>query len=209
MSTYLTKLVPNLRSQEARRDLGNVQRMHQRVMSLFPSDAGPTPRNSLGVLYRVDEQGNTPSILVQSSVRPETGQLGNDYDCRGTADIGPLLDWLGQATEINYKILVNPVRRMASGPAKGKLVGLSEQEAFNWWASHGSQAGLGALVVATLRRVDLAGRSHGQSVLLRAWEITGTASVADAGGLRQAIVNGLGKGRAYGCGMLSVAPARK
>ncbi|WP_254667604.1 type I-E CRISPR-associated protein Cas6/Cse3/CasE [Streptomyces sp. SolWspMP-sol7th] len=35
----------------------------------------------------------------------------------------------------------------------------------------------------------------------------GTATIADAEQLRTALVHGIGPGKAYGCGLLSIAPA--
>lgn len=60
MTAWLTRIIPDQRSADARRDTAGTDgaiRLHRRLMSLFPDDAGPEARRRFGVLFRTEEIG--------------------------------------------------------------------------------------------------------------------------------------------------------
>jgi CRISPR system Cascade subunit CasE len=67
---YLSRLVPNLRSREARRDLADCMAMHRTLMSAFPAglSSNGAARAEAGLLYRVEAvPGGAIELLVQSA----------------------------------------------------------------------------------------------------------------------------------------------
>lgn len=88
---HLTRLLLNLRSADARRDLGNAHNMHRRVMSAFPDEQlGDGARGKHGVLFRVDDVRGDTHVLVQSETAPDWGKLPIGY-LRETFEPNPAL----------------------------------------------------------------------------------------------------------------------
>ncbi|MGW8882195.1 type I-E CRISPR-associated protein Cas6/Cse3/CasE, partial [Streptomyces mirabilis] len=70
MTLWLTRIVPDTHSRDARRDLSGPIGMHRRIMSLFPPDAGPDPRAHFKILFRTEDTPTGPHLLIQSTHEP-------------------------------------------------------------------------------------------------------------------------------------------
>lgn len=212
MTLWLTRIQPDLRHRDARRDLASAVGMHHRLMMLFPDDLGPTARNSIGVLFRIEDAAN-PYIILQSRERPDPTRLPVGYGTIVTKDINALLDLLTTGLAVRYRIDANAVRkpghttRAATG-AKS-VIPLAGADADEWWtrqAEERSGLKLTSLYSTPLaaargeRRQDKHRISHART------RFEGTAVVTDHTALRQRIVDGIGRGKSYGCGLLSLAP---
>jgi CRISPR system Cascade subunit CasE len=53
---------------------------------------------------------------------------------------------------------------------------------------------------------DIQGRRRTNRITIRQASFDGVLEAADAAALKQAVLNGVGRARAYGCGLLSLAP---
>lgn len=220
MSIWLTRIVPAPRSPEARRDLtGNTTAMnlHRRLMSLYPADAGPDPRAQFGVLFRIDDTPAGPHILLQSTHQPDLTQLPNGYGTTQSRPLDDLLDALKPGLTIRYRCAASPVRKPgATTRALYKLpavIPLTAAHADEWWSRQADTAGLQPLTLyshpldtAHATRVPTTGAP--QRIRHARTRFDGTAAITDPDLLRQKITEGIGRGKAYGCGLLSIAPAR-
>src|SRR6266581_9438651 len=68
---YLSRLVPNIRSREARRDLANCVDMHRTLMKALPDglSSNGAARSEAGLLYRVEATlDGAVALLVQSAL---------------------------------------------------------------------------------------------------------------------------------------------
>ncbi|GAQ65358.1 type I-E CRISPR-associated protein Cas6/Cse3/CasE [Streptomyces scabiei] len=220
MSIWLTRIVPDPRSAEARRDLsGNTAAMslHRRLMSLYPDQAGPDPRARFGVLFRIDDTPAGPHILLQSTHQPELTRLPDGYGTTQSRPLGTLLDALKPGLTIRYRCAASPVRKPGATtralynlPAVVPLTGAHADE---WWTRQADTAGLKPLTLhshpldtAHAARTPTSGPS--QRIRHARTRFDGSATVTDPDLLRQKILEGIGRGKAYGCGLLSIAPAR-
>lgn len=218
MTVWLTRIVPDLRSKEARRDLGSALSMHRELMSLFPSDAGPDPRARFGVLHRTE---NTPTglhVLLQSTHEPDLTRLPDGYGTHQTRPLDALLTALQKGRTINYRCAASAVRKPGATtrslynlPAVVPLTGTHADE---WWLRQAENAGLTPLTLRS-QPLDAAtavrgerGSGNEQHVRHARTQFDGTATIADPDRLRTALATGIGRGKAYGCGLLSLAPAR-
>ncbi|SOE31852.1 type I-E CRISPR-associated protein Cas6/Cse3/CasE [Streptomyces sp. OK228] len=222
MSVWLTRIVPDPRSRDARRDLsGNDSAMglHRRLMSLYPSDAGPDPRARFGVLFRVEDTPTGPHILLQSTHEPDLTRLPDSYGQSVTRPLDPLLDALKPGLTIRYRCTASPVRKpgattraLYSLPA---VVPLNGPAADEWWTRQADAAGLKPLTLHP-HPLDAAqgvrtnnGSSEKQRIRHNRTRFDGSAAITDPDLLRQKITEGIGRGKAYGCGLLSIAPTRE
>jgi len=203
---WLIRVRMNARSREARRDLRNVGNLHRTVMSMFPDVPDDEARQSMGVLHRLDVINERPVLLVQASVQPNLDALPEGYGEATLTSLTPLMEILEEGLAVRYRITANATKRPKSGPMRGKRIALGAEDTKTWWAERAPEAGLLLADEPTLVSETLTGASSEKSrLMLRPWRIDGVASVADVGKLTNTLRVGMGRGRAYGCGMLSVA----
>ncbi|WP_414167040.1 type I-E CRISPR-associated protein Cas6/Cse3/CasE [Streptoverticillium reticulum] len=219
MTVWLTRIQLNLRHRDARRDVTSAVGLHHRLMMLFPDNAGETARQNMGVLFRLEDATNTgpqsPYILIQSQVQPDLNRLPNGYGTTASKNLTPLIDALRDGLPVHYRIAASAVRK--SGPttrAAGAkaIIALHGTEADQWWqrqAEH--KAGL-TLTTTHSTPLDAARGTRVQDkhhVKHPRTRFEGTAVITDTDALRQTLLSGVGRGKAYGCGLLSIAPAAR
>jgi len=229
-SAWLTRLRLNTASRTVQRDLGNATALHRRVMTLVPDGLGDSPRSRAGVLFRLDaDSTGAPVLLVQSRIAPDTSRLPQGYADAWTKDMSALLAALRPGLAVRYRLLGNAVRRCGRNSTAGRwkqAIPLRGEEADRWWAERAAAAGLALHTVFSEPSEPLtawhpagrgstppaatksSGKRNEDQVLVphEATRFEGTATVRDAEALRQALLNGIGRSKSYGCGLLSLAP---
>ena len=208
MTLWLTRVSPSLDHPNATRDFSDVNRLHQRIMELFPSDLGPNPRTAAGVLFRVETRHNGLAVLLQSTLKPTTTRWPPGYGQLQTIDLTPRLTTLHNGSTVRYRLLGNPSKQLPrghTGPGKpGQRVPLHGDAAEQWWRARAHTAGLTLHSAIMLPQNDLKG--HTKKVHHAAALYEGTATIHDPTTLRATIHNGIGRGKSHGCGLLSIAP---
>ncbi|WP_213456983.1 type I-E CRISPR-associated protein Cas6/Cse3/CasE [Rhizomonospora bruguierae] len=206
MNAWLIRITPDLRNRTASRDLRDVIAIHRRVMALVPDNLGPDPRKRAGVLFRIDQTPTGPVLLVQTAVEPDPSRLPERYGTIDTRDIGPLLKAIRPGMRVQYRIAANASKRAVTGPNAGKVVPLAGAAVDSWWAKRATEHGLGLEQAHIDPQPAMLGKS--QPVRHAVTRFDGTAVVHDADLLRTAILTGIGRGKSFGCGLLSLAPIR-
>lgn len=220
MTLWLTRLTPNLDHRDTLADLADVTRLHRRLMSLFPDNLGTSARSTAGLLFRVETAAGSVRILIQSSIQPDLNQLPHRYGHAVTTQLDDFLQKLTSGMTVRYRITANPSKQLPrghSGPGHpGQRVALRGAEAEAWWRKRADQAGLTLTNVMMLPRQDLVGHQTSQvskagtrEIRHAAAQYDGTATIRDLDTVRDAISNGIGRGKPYGCGMLSLAPIHR
>ncbi len=210
---WLTRVIPDVRNHEARRDFKNTVQLHYRVMDLFPDNLGDEARRQLGVLFRLEETPAGPYLLLQSRIPPDLTKLPPGYGSGQSSALSPLLDVLRPGLPVRYRIDANAVRK----PGKTTralydvkpVVPLSGAAAEEWWHRQAEISGL-KLESVHARRLESASGVRpkgGHRVHHARTRFEGIAHVLDQHLLRSRIEGGIGRGKAYGCGLLSLAPA--
>ncbi|MGW4690648.1 type I-E CRISPR-associated protein Cas6/Cse3/CasE [Streptomyces sp. NPDC004244] len=211
MTVYLTRIVPDPRSREARRDRTAVD-LHRRLMSLFPDNAGPDPRAHFGVLHRIDDTPTGPHLLMQSTHQPNLDKLAETYGTAVTRPLDVLLDALQPGLSIRFRCVASPVRKPGASTRAAynlpAVVALSGTAADEWWLR---QAGLKVLSLHSQPLDAARGTRTGtseQRIRHARTRFDGTATIIDPHQLRMKLIEGIGRGKAYGCGLLTIAPTR-
>lgn len=200
--------------------LADSQALHRLVMSAFPqAGAGEDARQAFGVLYRLEiaEQSGVPLLLVQSAVRPDWTPLDlllvrpPDPQLK---DVAPAYDAIAPGSVLRFRLRANPTRRVNASqtgdPLAGKRVNLRTDEQRLAWIERklgevGCTLGSCTMQDAATRQ----GRRGGQRISHGAVVYDGLLHVNDAGALRAAIREGIGAGKAYGFGLLSLAAGER
>lgn len=104
-----------------------------------------------------------------------------------------------------FEITINPVKRDS---ASGKLVPLRTREAVGeWFAAKAPGWGFEAadLEVQSMNVAQF--EKKGQRVTLGQATLTGLLHVRDAARFARSFMHGIGRGKAFGCGLLQIIPA--
>ncbi|MFF9543427.1 MULTISPECIES: type I-E CRISPR-associated protein Cas6/Cse3/CasE [Streptomyces] len=222
MTTWLTRLVPNPQSHQAQRDLtgpGTGIGLHHRVMKLFPDNLGPDPRAKLGVLFRLEDTPRGPHLLIQSQHEPTLDRLPEHYATLTTRPLDALLDALQPGRTLHYRCVASPVRKPGAETRRlyqlPPVVALSGTAADEWWLRQTQTAGLTPTThhstpLDTIRgqQPDKHGHRDHNRIRHARTRFDGTATITDPARLRHTILNGIGRAKAYGCGLLSITPAQ-
>lgn len=212
-TAYLTKLIANPAHKDVQRDLADVQRMHRTVTTFVcPTDLGPSTRAAAGVLYRVEHTPTGIRILIQSAIPPAPDRLAAGYEIARTADLGPLMHQLRNGQTIRYRIAANPIKTTFQRGQRGTCKPLHGDDAHTWWHTKADRAGLTDVTIHNSTSARHTGKRNKSPkdthVTIDTTTFEGIAAIADQDALQIAILNGIGRARAYGCGLLSVALLR-
>ncbi len=226
----LSKLVLNPRSRDVVRDLADCQEIHRTILSAFPQASGPA-RAQFGVLFRIDyPPDGTLVLLVQSRQRPDWSKLPRFYLAQpfDIKDVSEVYASVKSGATLRFKLRANPTRRIdtKSDPdgrrRNGKRVELrTEAQQLEWLKRKGAAHGFEVLTVRASNdvpnvRVNDEGKSHGyrangntrdkNRLTFASAIFEGVLRVTDDSAFKAALEQGIGPAKAYGFGMLSVAP---
>jgi len=177
--------------------------LHRAVMNLFPRDLpGPADqrRHTSNILFRLDNPPTgTPRLLVQATI-PLTGTTELP-----TRDLMPLMSALTTGSHIQFRVVLNPVKAAGKDQRwkRTPIVNtLDDPDAITQFGlDQLTRAGLESITLTDLPRTDLV---RAKTALWTA-QYDGHAFVANPDWLRDAIRTGIGRSKAYGCGLLSIA----
>ncbi len=224
MSLWLARIRMDRRNRAANNDLSDIVNLHNRVMKMFPDGIGDDARRQAGVLFRIDETPTGPEVLVQARMEPSPARLPDGYGTFELRKLQPLLDAITTGMVVRYRLAGNASKRLAKDEPpqeqlaegerpkyrKGQVVALNGRLADEWWERRARAAGLAVLTGESQPvRASAGERRDGRKVCHAITRFDGVAVVGDADAVRRAVVAGIGKGKAYGCGLLSLAPVRQ
>lgn len=206
----LVRIRLNPYSREVQRDLRYATEMHRTLMRMVPDDLGDTPRRAAGLMYRLDETEEGGILLVQAAAPLDCARLPAGYGRAETKDMSPVFAALRKGLGVRYRIALNPAKRerlpLDRKGQRGRIVALTGAEADQWWATRAAEIGLHLHTAAPTPLRDAVSRPK-DGIKHRLVRYDGTATVLDAELLATAVRSGIGRGKAYGAGLLSLAPA--
>ena len=226
---FLTKidLVPERRL--ARKYLGSPQAMHAVVMSATGGHVGDGPGR---VLWRVD-RGMTTALYILSPVEPDCSQLVTEVGAAGTQartlDYSPFLASLDAGQLWAFRLAANPSYSASRGPGvRGQRYGHVTVEQQRQWlmdrvprfgfelmpVDHADGEGTDEAVLVAYRERPVFNRRRpgGEGcdrVTINRTVYEGVLRVTDPESLRRALIAGIGRSKAYGCGLMTLARVRQ
>jgi CRISPR system Cascade subunit CasE len=212
---HLTQFEINPARRGAQKLLGSPQAMHAAVLAGFPGDDADRGR----ILWRVDAGPRHTYLYVSSVRRPDLTHLVEQAgwpttSTWSTGDLGALLDSLTVDQEWSFRLTANPTRSTRVGDReRSQRVGcVTAQHQLDWFLAR--TAKWGVRIPATEGRPDaVVNRRDVRSFRRQEGRVTvtmatfdGRLEVVDPDLLRTAMVDGIGPAKAYGCGLLTLAP---
>ena len=218
---FLTKLTINVRSREFRRDFANIHDLHHTVMSAYPDTDGDIPaRQAHGVLWRLDPTHTGYTAYIQSNTNPTWTKLPRDYTTT-TPEVRPLqpvLDAIAPGRKLSFRLLANATQDTRPIPLKGKTRRVAHrqpEDQIAWLIRKGEQHGF---VIPTARdgQPDLnpspvprmTGHKDNTTITIDPVRFDGHLIITDHTAFTHALTTGIGRAKAYGCGLLTLAPPR-
>jgi CRISPR system Cascade subunit CasE len=189
---------------------GNINYLHRLVLSGFGS-------GSKRVLFRLesfahDGRGKHRTIvLVQSSKKPSWTIIDKAKD--SSYKIKEFDFHFEKGARYLFRLKANPtVKKAVPGRPNGARVAIKERkEQISWLTRKGEAGGFALKQVEVKNEGALEGRkkSDGTPLLFNSVKYEGSLEVEDPAKLKGAAINGIGSGKAYGFGLLSLAATRR
>ncbi len=210
---YLSQLTLNPRLRPVQRDVTDVYQLHRTVMSGFPATLPAGER----VLFRLEQHARLPylMLLVQSHTEPDWSDLAasgrllppDPFDLSRNPAVKPFNLALRAGQQLYFRLRANPTVKR-----DGERHALFREELYlDWLRRKAEQSGFRLLSVRSSSEEYLSGLQRGghesRRLKLFAVQFDGLLQVTDAGRVQEAVAAGIGPARAFGCGLLSLAPA--
>lgn len=191
---------------------------HRAVMGLFGSLEGDRVRQDAGILFRLERiPGRAPFFLVQSQVEPDNIQDVDGCEVRSW-EFPKLTD----GCPVSFRVALNAVRRRTIHESGSRRTLVSsvpfdhdedakEEGALTVtpWLQHKLAPALCDVQVTNHLRDLLEDPAvNGRRKVLQVDTIDGIGIVEDVETLKLLVEHGVGRERAYGCGLLSVRALR-
>lgn len=201
---YLSKLTLNEREKSVYQDLGNAHKLHQRIMHGFPDEPTDKPRQDWCILYR--HEPDSLVILVQSAIEPDWTRLKENYLQESQIKA---FEWqeksLTEGNLYQFRLKANPSKR---DNKTRRTIGIYRQaDQIAWLDRKGEQNGFKATGIDVVPTAKTYGRKEKKSdpITIHSVLFQGILQVTDTERFIKALREGIGRGRSYGCGLLSIA----
>lgn len=215
----LTRTYLNPRRAGARKLLGSPQAMHAAVLAGFPPDT-----DGGRVLWRVDgENTHNPTLYIVSAAQPDLAHVDEQagWPSRRLAEsthYDPFLNRLQAGQTWGFRLTANPTHRAKIGDRSKVLAHVTVAQQTQWLLDRAEVLGIAleqtvedeghgttrVPTVGLVGRNTLRFRRQQDTVTLSTATFTGSLVVVDADRLRQALVSGVGRAKAYGCGLMTL-----
>lgn len=207
----LTRVALNPRRRDARKLYASPQAMHAAILAGFPPDVDPGR-----VLWRVEAKGPTLTVWIVSAETPDLAHLEEQagWPSRSTTKsvaYAGLLNALEVGQEWAFRLIANPTHRAQYKGQKKIFAHVTADQQVQWLLDRQEPMGVklessqGEPAFTVLNRDVKRFRRSEATVTLGIATFGGLLKVVDPALLRAALVSGVGRGKAYGCGLLTLA----
>lgn len=189
---YITQIELNLRNHQIFKKLRSLDDYHAYIESAFPAE------QLLGVrkrhLWRLDRQ----TILLTSEDEPDKEALGK-YGKVTTKSYDRFLDNISTERPYRFKLVANPLQM---GIKNRRIPCHGNQERLEWLKKQGAKYGFTVIQAKIIGYKENRIRKHRFTVKSVTFE--GILQVTDIEKINQALRQGIGREKAYGCGMITI-----
>jgi CRISPR system Cascade subunit CasE len=216
---YLSRIAINKGLRKSRQALAFPQMMHAAVLGSFPPGGNGGDENKKRVLWRTDTIGENTWLYVLSEDRPDFSHIVEQFgwlksnQAWETKDYKPLLDRLEPGQHWRFRLHANPVRT-----TDGKISALAVDGQKKWLSERAEKNGFSLATVdfdnETYEVFDVIHRNilkfkkrltDSSFVVLSVATYEGELIVNDKDLLKRTLCSGIGRAKAYGCGLLTLA----
>lgn len=234
---FLSQLTLNPCNNQVKNERAEPYQLHKTLLSAFPAGGVHQERfekDSHGVLFRVEKHPTLPawSLLVQSHTQPDWSAFYAWQDkwrqpyLLKSAQLKPINLQLASGQRLVFRLRANPTRKktfIKGDPTSKKRIGIKEENEQLLWlvqkfdaatgeGEHAQPSGFQLLAATITKEKWLEGEiqkdEQKHSTKFCAVQFDGVVEVIDSKLAIKTIQAGIGSGKAFGFGLLSVAPVR-
>lgn len=225
---FLSQWQINTDSSQVLRIIGDCYKLHQQILKAFP-DRLIDRKADLSLLYRVEKPsaGNEHIILIQSKLEPNQNDIvavsfaqRAEVNELRTKDYSPFISSLTEGRNLRFLIHLNPCiktgtsskeERLSGNKSNGRRVTIRKHEDLVTWFERKSVASGFLISSLTIgEKISKTGykQTNGMAhrITCEGYAISGILRIKDKALFIGAIENGIGSGKAFGFGLLSIAP---
>ncbi len=215
---YLSQLILNPRSRQTQRELSNPYTVHQLVMRGFPDEV---EREKAQVLHRLELRDEAVVLIVQSDIEPDWSTVdanrlapADPYDLAPNPAVKALNLTLRAGQVLSFRLRANPSVKKRRFDEQGKGLNsnrvplLREEKQLEWLQKRAEAGGFRILhaVVTQSQKQKARKKEEKHPITLYTVQFDGRLQVTQPDELLKAVKTGIGPARAFGCGLLSLAP---
>ena len=207
---YLTQMQLDLNNHRTLAALDAPSKFHGAIESAFE---GARRRN----LWRIDRRNGQAYLLLLSSEQPDLGQAAEQFAPPGgswtTRDYAPLLEQVQTGSHWRFRLCANPTYSTPAGPGqRGRVCAHSTPKHQMLWLvkqgeKHGFTLSLDQFAVTKSVWYRFKKGNTGKTVTFLSVTYDGLLKVCDAARFRAALCGGIGSGKAYGAGLMTLVRA--
>lgn len=217
---YLTRLDLNPSRRTTRALLANPQALHAAIMKAC------NPAEGERVLWRTDDADSVVRLYVVSPSLPQLQelQLEAGWPDGAPAESASYMSFLNRIEVSNifaFRLTANPTHVVKIHGIQKRTAHVTVGHQISWLMNKASAHGFEiepteladpsapeqkALQLQVSDRFTRTFRREGKPVTLAVATFSGILTVTDADAIRQALTQGIGRAKAYGCGLLTLAP---
>lgn len=210
---YLSQVKIDGNNRQKTKELTHLGAYHNWVEQSFPEEISSGIRTRK--LWRIDKLKGDRYLLILSETKPDISKL-ESYgvpQSGKTKSYDAFLDRLADGMLARFRITLNPVMSVSSGKSSGKRgrvvphVTVEQQLEFLKTKSlvNGFSLEDGEFIV-TERHFEFLNRNNQKPLRISKVSYEGKLKIIDVEKFRESLINGIGKKKAYGCGLLTVIP---
>lgn len=202
---YLSRLRLNPADPHARRDLADAYEMHRTLARVYAPDAEQPPARFLWRQERNASGWPDGTVLIQAAepgrwdvLQAMPGYVQN-LEADKPVDLAALIQ---PGRRYRFRLQANP-----TVTREGKRHGLvQEEEQLVWLSRQGQRHGFEVLAAMRGASERLSASQSRKRITVHSALFDGLLQATDADALRAALTQGLGHAKAFGLGLLSLAP---
>ena len=207
----LSRIELDLRQRAVMKALASPNLIHGAIEQSFP---GPRGRR----LWRVDTLGDKTWLLVLSQDKPDFSRLAAQFGAAGweSREYEPLLRRIESGSVWHFRLTANPtVSKSRVRDERGKVLGhITPTHQKRWLSNRAEKHGFSLVeeefdVVQSRWLRFRKGTDGGRPVTLLSVTYEGSLTITDPFLFTQTLTEGIGRGKAYGLGLLTDAQRRK
>jgi|HigsolmetaGSP11D_1036233.scaffolds.fasta_scaffold01196_6 CRISPR system Cascade subunit CasE len=218
---YLSRVLLNDRNRTTQQALAAPQILHAAVESCFDRNSKRSEDSRDRLLWRIDYIADKCYLLLMSREQPNLSSLAtqfgypDDPSLKETKAYGPFLERLREGQRWRFRLRANPVR---SSPresdertGRGKVFAhVTHDQQKNWLLMRANVNGFSldpeefTVVHSEWKKFYKSSRG-GHQVVIRTATYEGMLTISDVERFRIALTKGIGRAKAYGCGLITVA----
>jgi len=213
---YLSRLLLNPRNRQAQRETADPYNLHRTILRAFNSD-----RETASVLHRLEmnPRSGQMMLLVQSAIRPDWGWLiekgyllpadqSRDLENPAVKEVNLSLR---DGQTLQFRLTANPTIKKVRRDENGKRLNsnrvplLREEKQIVWLKKRATDNGF------HIQHADISSQrkqtSRRKGITVYTVQFNGRLQITDTQKFKKALEKGIGPAKAFGCGLLSLAPA--